>query len=171
MTPAKTPTITAAPVTIEPRAAAAPDSIIKRYMLMSTAASCLPVPLIDVAAIMGFQLLMLKDLSHHYGIKFSHNRVKNILGSLAGSFGAAPALAPLVASTLKFIPGIGTAAGYLALPPVAAASTYAVGKVFNQHFASGGTFLDFDPQKTRAYYEEQFREGKKLAEDKKEAMA
>jgi len=27
----------------------------------------------------------------------------------------------------------------------------------------GGTFLDFDPQKVRAYFEEQFREGKLTA--------
>ena len=36
--------------------------------------------------------------------------------------------------------------------PVIAGAAYAVGKVFIQHFASGGTFLTFDPEKVRAHY-------------------
>ena len=41
----------------------------------------------------------------------------------------------------------------------AGASTYAVGKVFTEHFASGGTFLTFDPEKVRKYYEQEFAQG------------
>jgi len=41
-------------------------------------------------------------------------------------------------------------------PALDAASTWATGKVFIRHFESGGTFLDFDPGKARAYYAEQF---------------
>jgi hypothetical protein len=37
-------------------------------------------------------------------------------------------------------------------PAFASASTYAVGKVFIQHFATGGTFLDFDPDKVKAHF-------------------
>ena len=50
--------------------------------------------------------------------------------------------------------------GLVAVPGVAAAFTYAVGKVLVQHFASGGTFLDFDPKKVREYFARQFEEGK-----------
>jgi len=32
--------------------------------------------------------------------------------------------------------------------------------VFIQHFESGGTFLDFDAAKVRAYYEQQFNAAK-----------
>ncbi|MDE2463441.1 MAG: GTPase, partial [Alphaproteobacteria bacterium] len=42
------------------------------------------------------------------------------------------------------------------LPSLAAASTYALGKVFIQHFESGGTFLDMDPDKVSAYFKEQY---------------
>ena len=42
--------------------------------------------------------------------------------------------------------------------------TYAVGKVFIQHFESGETFLTFYPEKVKAYYAEMFEEGKKAAE-------
>ena len=49
------------------------------------------------------------------------------------------------------------------VPIFAGASTYAVGKVFHQHFASGGTFLDFDAEKTRGYFSQLFEQGKKVA--------
>lgn len=174
MTATATTTIPAqAPVpnTVEPKVTSAPDGIVKRHVLMATAASCIPVPLVDMAAVMGFQLMMIKELSEHYGIKFSENRVKNIIGSLIGSFGAAPVLTPLAVSAVKWIPGFGMLASLLAMPGVAAASTYALGKVFVQHFASGGTFLDFNPEKTRAYYEQQFREAQKQAEERKESAS
>jgi len=49
------------------------------------------------------------------------------------------------------------------MPVVSGAFTYAIGKVFIQHFASGETFLTFDPEKVRDYYTEMFEEGKKVA--------
>jgi len=41
--------------------------------------------------------------------------------------------------------------------------TYGIGKVFVQHFESGGTFLNFDAQKTKDYFKSQFKVGTKLA--------
>ena len=52
------------------------------------------------------------------------------------------------------------------MPALAGASTYAVGKVFVQHFESGGTFLNFDPEDVRDYYAEQFEKGKAAAAKK-----
>ena len=46
------------------------------------------------------------------------------------------------------------------MPVINGATTYAVGKVFTQHFESGGTFLTFDAAKVREYFETQFKEGK-----------
>ena len=46
---------------------------------------------------------------------------------------------------------------------VGGATTYAVGKVFIEHFESGGTFLDFDPEKMRDHFQELYEEGKQLA--------
>jgi hypothetical protein len=53
--------------------------------------------------------------------------------------------------------------GFIAIPGAAASFTYAVGKVFLQHFAFGGTFLDFDPKKVREHFARQFEEGKLVA--------
>ncbi len=46
----------------------------------------------------------------------------------------------------------------LTVPTFAAASTYAVGKIFVQHFESGGTVLSFNPDKVRDYYEAELKQ-------------
>ena len=53
------------------------------------------------------------------------------------------------------------------MPVLAGAATYAVGKVFIQHFESGGTFLNFNPESVRGYYEAMFKEGQSVAENMK----
>jgi uncharacterized protein (DUF697 family) len=93
---------------------------------------------------------MLRRLSQIYGVPFSSNRGKSIIASLMGSM--IPATSGMgVASALKAIPVIGTAAGTLTMSGVSAGATYAIGKVFIQHFASGGTLLDFNPPDYREF--------------------
>jgi uncharacterized protein (DUF697 family) len=72
---------------------------------------------------------------------------------------------------LKAIPGVGGLIGMVASPALAGASTYALGKVFIQHFESGGTLLDFDPAKMKAYYASQYEEGKQVVADNQEPAA
>ncbi|MFK7983173.1 MAG: hypothetical protein AB8G86_24550, partial [Saprospiraceae bacterium] len=45
------------------------------------------------------------------------------------------------------------------------AATYALGKVFTQHFDQGGTLLTFDPVESRKYFQDAFEEGKLYVED------
>jgi hypothetical protein len=41
------------------------------------------------------------------------------------------------------------------MPALSAGATFAIGKVFIQHFASGGTLLDFNPPDYRAFLKAQ----------------
>ena len=132
-------------------------------------AGLIPVPLLDLATIAGVQLKMLSRLSQLYGISFSEHRAKNIIAALVGSVGTATLATGTIASMIKVIPGLGALASVAALPIVAGGSTYAIGKVFVQHFEAGGTFLDFDPAKTKQYFAEQFKEGQKVAMEAKRA--
>jgi hypothetical protein len=59
---------------------------------------------------------------------------------------------------LKTVPGIGTGLAVIAQPTLSSACTYAVGKVFIQHFSSGGTFLTFSPARVREYFSQLFSE-------------
>ena len=48
--------------------------------------------------------------------------------------------------------------------------TFAVGKVFVQHFESGGTFLDFDAATAKTVFREYFAEGKEIFQRNAKAM-
>jgi uncharacterized protein (DUF697 family) len=68
-----------------------------------------------------------------------------------------------VASVIKVIPVVGSVAGSVGFAAIAYASTYAIGRVFTAHFASGGNLLNFDPLQAREAYQDAFEEGKGLA--------
>ena len=134
-------------------------AIVRSYMGWSTGAGLLPIPLLDLALIVGVQVKMLHDMAKLYGVPFRANMVRPLIVTLL-SGGSSVALAPPLVSLLKTIPVVGWVAGALTLPALAAASCYATGRVFIQHFESGGTFLDFDPARARAHYEQQFNAAK-----------
>lgn len=130
------------------------SQIVDRFSLYSGAAGLIPVPLVDVAAVGGVQLQMLRRLSEIYDVPFSENRGKSIIASLAGALipaSTATTTAMGVGSLLKAVPGIGTLVGAVSMPAFSAAATYAIGKLFIQHFASGGTLLDFNPPDYREF--------------------
>ena len=118
----------------------------------------IPIPLVDVVAVGGVQLQMLRRLSEMYGVPFSENRGKSILASFAGSvFPASTATTAAMSfgSLVKGLPGLGTIAGALTMPVVSAGATWVIGKVFIKHFASGGTLLDFNPPDYREFVKTQ----------------
>jgi hypothetical protein len=60
-----------------------------------------------------------------------------------------------VTSALKAIPGLGTVIAAFTMPAFSACASYVIGKVFIQHFASGGTLLDFNPPDYREFIKTQ----------------
>jgi uncharacterized protein (DUF697 family) len=134
------------------------SQLVDRFSLWSGAAGLIPLPLIDMVAVGGVQLQMLRKLSDIYGVSFSDNMGKSVIASLAGALipaSTATTTAMGVGSLLKGLPGIGTAVGALTMPVYSAGATYIIGKVFIQHFASGGTLLDFNPPDYREFIKTQ----------------
>jgi uncharacterized protein (DUF697 family) len=106
---------------------------------------------------------MLAELSRLYGIPFQRVRAKALVGSLTG-FVLQPTLSTgLVGLLLKTIPGVGTLLGAPSLALFAGAYAWALGRVFIQHFESGGTFLDFDPERVKEHFRTQLAEGQLVA--------
>ncbi len=140
------------------------EKLIKDHILWSAGAGLIPFPLLDIAGITAAQIRLVAKMSEVYGVGFSEHRVKNIVPPLIASVGVVPAGAAIVSSLVKSIPVLGTAVGVASMPAVAGATTYAIGKVFISHFEAGGTLLDFNPEKMKAYYADMFKEGKKVAE-------
>jgi uncharacterized protein (DUF697 family) len=125
-------------------------NLVNRFALWSGVAGLIPVPMIDIAAVGGLQIQMVRRLSQVYEVDFSENRTKAIVASLAGSL--IPATSGIgAASLLKTVPVLGTIAGGFVMPALSAGATYAIGKAFIQHFASGGTLLDFNPPDYREF--------------------
>lgn len=135
-------------------------SIIKNHMIWSMGAGFIPVPIADLFAVSAIQLDMIRQLCKVYDIDFKQTEGKAMITALTGS-----GLARLGARAVKFIPGVGSILGGVTMAALSGASTYALGEVFKKHFETGGTFLDFDPERLRKYYNEKFEKGKEVAEE------
>ena len=150
------------------------NELVDRFSLWSGAAGLIPIPLVDVAAVGGVQLQMLRRISEIFGVPFSDNRGKSIIASLAGAIipaSTATTTAMTFGSLLKGLPGVGTAIGALTMPVFSAGVTYVIGKVFIQHFASGGTLLDFDPPDYREFIKAQQEKWTRKSSGKSEAAS
>ncbi len=138
------------------------NSITNNYIIISMGAALIPVPLLDLIAISSIQLKMLHKISTLYQIKFSKNLTKPLIGALLG--GLIPvSVSTRMASMAKGVLGLGTATGMISMSILSGATTYAISRVFIQHFESGGTFLDFEPEKVREYFINEFKQGQTIA--------
>jgi len=129
--------------TSEPRNETA-AKLVDRFAVWSGVGGLIPLPFVDVLAVGGLQLQMLRRLSQIYDVQFSENRGKAVIASLAGTM--IPVTSGMgAASALKTVPLLGMIASAFVMPVLSAGATYAIGKAFVQHFESGGTLLDFNP--------------------------
>ena len=139
------------------------QKIIRQNVVWAVGGGVLPLPLVDVIAITAINVKMVKELADVYELPFKEDQVKSLLAALLAGLGA-PALGmALTVSLIKSIPVIGALSAVAAVPFLSAAFTYAVGKVFVQHFAAGGTILDFDPRRVREHFAREFESGKLVA--------
>ena len=128
--------------------------LVGRFAAWSGVAGFIPLPLVDAVAVGGLQVQMLRRLSQIYDKPFSNNMGKALIASLAGSL--IPETSAIgAASMLKAMPVVGTIAAGFVMPALSAGATYAIGKAFIQHFASGGTLLDFNPPNYREFIKAQ----------------
>jgi uncharacterized protein (DUF697 family) len=144
------------------------DPALQRYALRAIKYKCcwaagiglLPLPIIDFVGVTAVQLSLLRELSALYGVPYYEDRAREWIGALVG--GLCPTL-------VKSIPGFGSLIGVLTGPVYYGASTYAIGRVFLQHFETGGTFFSFDPDEMRSYFDRYFREGRDEAAEARDA--
>jgi uncharacterized protein (DUF697 family) len=123
----------------------------------------IPSSLLALGSVAGIQLKMLSDMAKIFGLPFSEDTGKALIASVTGSLGTTALALPTVAGMLRLLPMVGGLVSKLSYSAVAFASTYAVGKVFQAHFASGGTLLNFDPIKARDLYKTTFQQGARMA--------
>jgi small GTP-binding protein len=117
------------------------DEVITRYMWAAGgAAGVNPFPLLDIAGSSAITLKMVLDLARVYrqpldadlAVKMLEQLTKNLI-AIVGSVAATPALASIIASLLKTVPGVGTLAGGLVQGLVQALVTRWIGNVFVEY--------------------------------------
>jgi uncharacterized protein (DUF697 family) len=130
--------------------------VVKRLSLWSGAAGLIPLPLIDLAAVGGVQVEMLRRISKIYGVPFSKNSGKALIAGVVGSM--IPASSGIgAASLIKGMPVLGTTVAMVTMPTLSVGATYTIGMAFIQHFETGGTLLDFNPPDYREFLKPQPR--------------
>ena len=133
--------------------------IVKRNMLWSAGAGVLPVPMLELVAITAVEVKLIKELAEHYKLPFRNDLAKAAVLSLVGSLGSVTLGKMIAFSSMRAIPVFGQLLALVAVPGMAAAITYAIGKVFIAHFEAGGTLLDFNPAAMRDYFRALYGDG------------
>ena len=134
------------------------NNTVKNHIIAATSVSLSPVPLADLAALMGIQIDMAHSLCKIYDVPFKEKLVRSLLTSLVSGASAVIAMTGL-SSLAKLVPGLGSLAGAAGVSATAAAITYATGKVLIKHFEMGGTMDNFDPIQFKTLFKEKVKEG------------
>jgi uncharacterized protein (DUF697 family) len=96
---------------------------VRHHALGAAALGLIPLPLLDLLLISAVQVRMLRRINARYQHHTPSLSLFGVLGSSVFSFLAYP----LLVSLLKFIPGLGTGTGLIAMPLLAGSLTYSLG--------------------------------------------
>jgi len=140
------------------------DALIRKRVYGAMALGLAPVAVLDLVGLFAIQIELVSALAQKYDVPFSKERAKSLIGSLLGS--ALPvALGPAAFSLLKAIPLIGMTAGAATMTIMGGSATYAVGRVFNRHFATGGNLIDMDAAKVKESFRSYYNDGKQYVKN------
>ncbi len=132
--------------------------IVNKRSKIAAAVGLLPGGLLNFAAVLAVQALMVRRIARAFGQKASKEQIRGVVLALFGS--VIPAgLGQGAGIAIASIPAVvaGTVVYFVATPILAFALTRAVGNVFIMHFESGGTLLTFDPKAFTEYFVSEFK--------------
>jgi uncharacterized protein (DUF697 family) len=132
--------------------------IVSHYSVWNSVAGAVPLPSIDILLVGSVQLAMVRGLSKLYGVPFNRDLGKALILSTLGSVTPYMFSWNILGTVVRFASGTGLAAAMFSMSALSAASTYAMGRLFIQHFEAGGTLLTLDPRETKSYFKKLFLE-------------
>lgn len=145
------------------------NQIIQNHAWFATVPGFIPVFFLDTISITAIQLDMIKKLSRLYGRDYNEEKGKSITIALSSTLtGRLPGY--MLRSSLKAIPVFGWVLGGLTMSALAAASTYATGAVFREHFSKGGTLENLDAESFKKFYKKEFKKAQKMAQKASEEI-
>lgn len=136
------------------------DQIVNRYSLIAVGFGVVPSPTVNSVAVLGLELQMINELAvvYHFPFPTRLAMIKvftSLIGSLGpvyfalksrAALGAVPIFGQLLSASIYSISG--------------GLSVYAVGKIFQNHFETGGTLLSRDNRVLRKLFKKHYEEGK-----------
>lgn len=128
--------------------------ITERSAVYAAGAGLIPVPIVDIAALSRVQVVLIRDICRIYEVDFKEHRLRTRIVALLGDVAAIGAL--------KTIPVLGALFAGVTTAAAGAASTYALGMVFIEHFEQGGALPDFDPARFREAFQRELEKGKEM---------
>lgn len=141
------------------------NHVIRRHAMYAAAGGLIPIPLAEVLTSGTIQIRMISQICDAYGVAFSANAIKASVATLVGSLLPVSSVGYTVLSFTRAVPVVGPILGLATIPLMAAAATWAVGRVFAWHFNEGGTLEDFDAENAKDDFKREFEEGKRKAAD------
>jgi uncharacterized protein (DUF697 family) len=137
----------------------ASHNLVKSYVNATITLGLLPMPLLDLAVLMGLQVKLVHGLAEHYDVPFKDTLCRALLTSLvSGSSSVVPVLG--LSSLAKCTPPLGFLGGSTSLALTSGAVTYAVGQVFVLHFEAGGRLTSFKPEKVNGVFKTEIKKGR-----------
>lgn len=125
-------------------------AIVKKYAYYASGIGLVPFPVAEVLTVNAVQYAMIRKLAICYGIPFKEQRAKSLISSiLSGVVGASIIYGP-VTKALTVFTGLGWILGAGVSIGVSGTITLTLGKLFIDHFESGGSFLDLDIESSKA---------------------
>lgn len=147
---------------ISPEVRQRADTCIRNHVLAAMGIGLIPSFVIEVAGVTGIEVKLIQDLARIYSFPVPGKLIAyKILISLILTVGPLY-LAVRMQSAVKSVPVLGHAAyaGFMAVSNGAA--VYAVGKIFQKHYESGGTFLGRGSGEIRQAFADNLSDGKKV---------
>ncbi|WP_394847696.1 TerB family tellurite resistance protein [Pendulispora brunnea] len=133
-----------------------------KYSIMSAVLGAFPVPGVAIAtdvAVVALQAKLVRDIGQYFGNTMDKKAVSSLLGGVVGGTGMRIAVNNLA----KLVPGWGSVVG----ATTSFATTWAIGKVAERYFASGGTV---PVAQLRKEFKDAKKDGKEAYDKNKESV-
>ncbi len=105
-------------------------AVVSAASVSAAAAAAVPLPMSNLFTLAPVQLGMLAGINATFGVRFSQTYLQTVLASALGVAGTGYATRALAGALLKFVPGLGTAAGGFIAATTASALTAAMGNSY-----------------------------------------
>lgn len=116
------------------------EKIINNSVYASMGIGVLLLPVFSLVSVTAIQLNMVRNIAKLYGVEFKQDFAKKVITAVIGAGVPVLGTGPVEYAVLH-IPVFGTAFAFATMPALNGMSTLAVGRMFVNHFESGGNLV------------------------------